>query len=391
MFIACMLGYPSRNAETTTEGDETPMVNPTTALIRELNTLLRLTNTETMIAQTRTSQARDDRTRRELSDNAQQAHQRADQIRSTIRTIGGIPDLLGVALGRVGAVAKTQFEQGQTLTDALLSDLQLEHQLRDRAELVRMLADTAGKREVARLAQRLEKAHTETIEWIRTRLAEVAVGGPSAIQPTPVQAGVGAARRAVAFPARQVAQGLNRSASLVNRLTNRAEQTLETNIEKAQQLKEAAGEIFTAGRDAALERTEEVARAEGATDTAKATRKTRKAVGGLNSDELPISGYDELTAEQAVGRIRTLEKADDVRTILAHESANKARKRVVKTANDQLTAIAEATRDGSSIADLRRDEIIDLTVDELRDRAGKADIAGRSSMSKNELVDALTQ
>ena len=366
------------------------MGNTTTTLIRELNTLLRLTNTETMIAQTRQSQARDAATQRELAGNATQSRQRAQQIQTAIRNLGGIPDVLGVALGRVGALAKTQFEQGQTLSDALLGDLQLEHQLRDRAALVRMLAETAGKRELVRLGDRLEKAHTETIDWIRTRLAEVAIGGPVAIQATPVQAGVGAVRRFAAFPAHQAARGLNRSLSLLRTLTNRAEQSIETNVEKAQQLKEAAGEIFTAGRDAALERTQEVATSEGATSTAKATRATRRNLGALDVDELPIAGYDQLNATTAAQRVRTLTTAEDVRAIRAYEAANKARKSVIKAADEQMTEIADVARNGGSIAQKRHDEIIDLTVEELRERAGDADIPGRSSMSKNELVKALT-
>jgi len=378
------------------------MTNTTTTLIRELNTLLRLTNTETMIAQTRQSQARDKATQRELADNAKESMERAAQLRDAIRTLGGIPDVLGIALGRVGALAKTQFEQGQLLTDALLGDLQLEHQLRDRAAFVRMLAETAGKRELARLGERLESAHTETIDWIRTRLAEVAVGSPPAIQPTPVQATVGAVRRFAAFPLHQAAVGVNRSVQLVNRLSNRAEETLETgidraqqrlenNIDKGKQLAEAAGEILGAGRDAALERTEDVAREEGAGRTAKAARTTRRNIGALNADELPIRGYDNLTAEQAKGRIERLEDSTDVRAILAYEEANKGRKSVIKAANEQLTEIAEVAKNGGSIRANRRAEIIDLTVEELRDRAGKADIEGRSSMSKDELVAALSK
>jgi bacterioferritin (cytochrome b1) len=376
------------------------MTNTTTTLIRELNTLLRLTNTETTIAQTRQSQARDTATRRELAGNAKDALQRAQQLREAIRKLGGVPDVLGIALGRAGALAKTQLEQGQLLTDALLGDLQLEHQLRDRAAFVRMLAETAGNRDIARLGERLEKSHTETIEWIRTRLAEVAVGSPVAIQPTPVQAAVGAVRRVAAFPARQAAVGVNRSVQLVSRLSSRAESTLETGIDRAQerietnldkgrQLAEAAGEILGAGRDAALERTEDVARDEGARRTAKAARTTRRKTGALNADELPIRGYDELNADQATDRIERLEDATDVRAVLAYEQANKGRKSVVKAANAQLTRIADVAKNGGSIRANRREEMIDLTVDELRDRAAKADIEGRSSMSKDELVSAL--
>ncbi|MBW3628122.1 MAG: hypothetical protein KY464_02380, partial [Gemmatimonadetes bacterium] len=89
--------------------------------------------------------------------------------------------------------------------------------------------ENGGTPEVVRLAERLEKAHTETIGWIRTRLAEVAIGGPVALQPTPLQAGVGAVRRFAAFPAHQAAQGINRSLTLLSQLTNRAEATIESN------------------------------------------------------------------------------------------------------------------------------------------------------------------
>ena len=367
------------------------MGTPTQKLTRELNLLLRLTKAESTIATIRQAQARDKGTQRELADNAKDAEQRADQIRSTITKLGGVPDALGVALGRFTAFTKTQIEQGQTFTDALLGDLQLEHQLRDRAQLVRMLADSAGKRDIVRLAERLERSHTETIEWIRTRLAEVAVGGPVALRPTPIQTGVGAVRRFASFPVEQAAKGLNRSFKAVGNLTNRAEKTLETNVDKAVQLKDAAGEILGAGRDAALERTEDVARSEGATRTAKAARKTRRTTGSLNADELPIAKYDELSADRASDRVRKLDDAGDVRAILAYEQQHKARKTVVKACEDQLTAIAEAVRKGEDLASNRRDEIIDLTVEELRDRASEADISGRSSMSKDELVAALSK
>ena len=367
------------------------MGNTTQKLTRELNLLLRLTKAEATIATVRQAQARDAGTQRELADNAKDAQQRADQIRSTISKLGGVPDALGVALGRFGAFAKTQVEQGQTFTDALLGDLQLEHQLRDRAQLVRMLADAAGKREVVRLAERLERSHTETIEWIRTRLAEVAVGGPVALRPTPIQVGVGAVRRFASFPVQQTAKGLNRSFTAFGNLTNRAEKTLETNVEKAVQLKDAAEEILGAGRDAALERTEEVARSEGAGRTAKAVRKTRRATGTLNNDELPIRNYDSLSADRAADRINKLDDASDVRAIRAYEEQNKARKTVIKAADDQLTAIADAVRKGESLAANSREEIIDLTVEELRVRASDAYITGRSSMSKYELVKALTK
>lgn len=183
------------------------MAISTSQLLSELNTLLRLTQTEAVIASTRVAQASSPAIARELSRNAEEARRRTRQLSDAIRDLGGVPNVVAAAVGRVGALAKTQLEQGQTLTDALLGDLALEHELRDRAHLLKLLAESASNQKLARLAQRIVDDHAETIGWIQTRLAEVAVGGPAAIRPTPVQATVGVVRRLASLPVRQAAAG----------------------------------------------------------------------------------------------------------------------------------------------------------------------------------------
>jgi hypothetical protein len=88
-------------------------------LLRQLNALLRLTQTEIMVAETRRGQARTPAVQRELAENADKARQRSELLGDAIRTLGGVPDVLGVTAGRMAATAKATAEQGQDLVDAL--------------------------------------------------------------------------------------------------------------------------------------------------------------------------------------------------------------------------------------------------------------------------------
>lgn len=382
------------------------MPKNTAALISELNALLRMTNTETAIAETRRAQAGSEAIERELARNAERSRERASLIAAAIRELGGLPNFVGAAAGRVGAFAKSQLEQGQDLSQALLGDLALEQQLYARARFLKVLAEAAGERNVTRVAERLERAHAETVKWLEIRLAEVGVGGPPAIRPTPVQTAVGFARKAATLPLRGAAIGVNRSLTGMQKLRKTAVETLDEQLDRVGELAEAASEIYTAGRNASLKRAERVAAKDGATKTAKAIHSTRGAIGGLDSAELPIVGYDQLNVTQAVESIRSLTDADDVRSILAYEEAHDARSRVVSAAQAQLGAIArDALEDGNTTAArstkparstrstnaARKQRLSKLTVDELRDKATKADIEGRSSMSKDELVGALAK
>jgi len=383
------------------------MPSNVTSLIAELNTLLRLTNNETAIAETRRAQAGSEAIAKELARNADKSRERARLIATAIRELGGLPNLLGAAAGRFGALAKTQLEQGVDLSEALLSDLALEQQLYARARFVKVLAEAANHRNVIRVAERLERAHAETIEWLEIRLAEIAVGGPPAIRPTPVQSVVGAARKAAVLPLRGAATGVNRSISTLQRVRETAAETLEEQLEKAGELREAAAEIYTAGRNASLKRAERVAADDGAGNAAKAIHSARGAAGALDESELPIRNYDTLNATQAAAKIKSLDSADDVRAILGYEQAHGARSSVISAAQAQLGAIARDVLDDRNTKSAtkkatrssgrkqtpaqRRAKLADLTVEELRDKAAKADVEGRSSMSKDELVGALAK
>ena len=101
-----------------------------------------------------------------------------------IKDMGGVPDLLAPVFGRVAAVVKATAEQVAPLDEALLSDLSLEHQLLDRARYIKVLAETAEEPRVLRLAERLITAHSATVEWLSTVLAEEALGGPAALRAT---------------------------------------------------------------------------------------------------------------------------------------------------------------------------------------------------------------
>ena len=175
-----------------------------TDLLAQLNALLRLTNTEIMIAETRRAQATRADIERELATNADKGRERARMLADSIRQLGGVPDVVGVAAGRLAATAKAAAEQGQAFIDAVLGDLALEHELLDRTRLATMIADQLELRAPRRTLERLERAHTETIEWLMTRLAEVAAGGPAALRPTPMQSVVGFGRRLSTMPSAPV-------------------------------------------------------------------------------------------------------------------------------------------------------------------------------------------
>jgi hypothetical protein len=53
-------------------------------------------------------------------------------------------------------------------------------------------------------------AHSATVDWLTTVLAEDALGGPAALRRTPVQAATGAAVRLVYIPMSWSARGLDR-------------------------------------------------------------------------------------------------------------------------------------------------------------------------------------
>jgi len=307
-----------------------------TDLLAQLNALLRLTNTEIMIAETRRAQATRPEIERELATNADMGRQRAELLATSIRQLDGVPDVVGAAAGRVAASLKAAVEQGQDLTDAVLGDLALEHELLNRTKLATMMAEHLELRQALRTLERLERAHSETIEWLTIRLAEVATGGPAALRPTVVQSFVGLSRRLSTLPARNVAGTVNRSIDGANRIGRQTADAARTNTRRVRELIDAAGDIWTAGRDAGLKRTEEIAADRGDTEQAHTVNRRRRQLGAVEPAELPIRGYDALRADEASARITRLTDVDDVRTILAYESAHKARKSVIAAARDRV-------------------------------------------------------
>src|SRR3712207_1147110 len=186
-----------------------------TKIVNQLRALVLLTHTEEQVARTRTSQARTDAARRELTQNADNAAARSLEITEQLRALGGVPDVVTPVVGRLSATLKAAFEQATSVEEALLQDLQLEHNLLDRATYLKVLADTAGQTKVKALAERLITAHEATVEWLTVVLAEEALGGPAALVATPFQKVAGSAARAVNAPVRFVANTVNKAVDTV--------------------------------------------------------------------------------------------------------------------------------------------------------------------------------
>ncbi|WP_327115890.1 ferritin-like domain-containing protein [Nocardia sp. NBC_01730] len=309
----------------------------TTTLLAQLRAVLDLTNTEIQIAETRIAQARTEAVRRELSANADNARARAEAVEAAIRELGGVPELIGPFLGRAAAVVKAMVEQAQPFDEALLGDLTLEHQLLDRARYIKALATTTRQTDVVTLAERLITAHSATVDWLTTVLAEDALGGPAALRRTPFQAATGTAVKLVNIPVTWSARGLDRALDTV-RATPPA---LGELLAQGAHAGGVAVRTLTASRDAALETAEQVTRREGADTAADALHSIRTATGVLEPGELPIDDYDDLNVTQAVAVVKELTEPADIRAIVAYEEANKNRHGVVSAAQTRLAAIAQ--------------------------------------------------
>ncbi|GAB2665350.1 ferritin-like domain-containing protein [Nocardia goodfellowii] len=308
----------------------------THTLLAQLRALRDLTNTEIQIAETRIAQARTEAVQRELTENADNARARAEAIEAAIRDLGGVPAVIGPFLGRLAAAVKAMAEQAQPFDEALLGDLALEHQLLDRARYLKALAVSAKESDIAALADRLINAHSATVEWLSTVLAEDALGGPAALRRTPLQAATGTAVKLVNVPVSWSARGLDRALDTFRSAPPALGELLERGVRAG----DVTVKTLTASRDAALETAERVTRREGAGGTADALHSVRTATGILEPEELPIGDYDELNVNQSVAAIKELTNPADVRAILAYEEANKNRQSVVSAAQTRLAAIA---------------------------------------------------
>jgi hypothetical protein len=313
----------------------------TDTIVTQLRALEQLTNTEVQIARVRVGQARTDAVRRELRQNGDNAVRRAARISDQLRALDAVPDVVTPALGRVLALVKGTVEQAQPIDEALFGDLTLEHQLLDRARYVRVLAQRAALPAVEKLAEDLVTAHTATVDWLTTVLAEEALGGPPALTPTPLQRVAGGVSRAVVLPTRFAVEGVNRAVQTVYRTGENARGTVEDVAGRVMQFGTGTREVAAAGRDAAMQRAERVAHRDGADSVAGAVHEARADLGNLNASELPILHYEEMTAQHAIAAIRELTDPDQLNTVIAFEERHKNRSGVISAAQTRHAAIAK--------------------------------------------------
>ena len=295
-------------------------------LLSELRDLLRLTAFEQAIATVRRTQAASTPIADELAANARKAGERLALLSGSVRQLGGVPDLVGPLVGRAGALLQTQLNQVQTLQGALLGDLALEHSLRERARYARTLAVTLGESSVIPVLDRLDAAHTETIEWLETRLAEVGATGTSALRATPVQALVGQVRRVYGAPFAVVASGVNRLGGLLTRGAQAAPDVLSQAVDTVEQ---AAATTKDTVQDQVVDLTDRAAAA-----TGRAARTAGSA------------------AEQAAGTVaQGTQDAANTLTDTAQDAAEavtgtaeRAAQTVTDTAQDAAGTVGEAAR-----------------------------------------------
>jgi ferritin-like metal-binding protein YciE len=283
-------------------------------LLSELQDLLRLTAFEQTIANVRRSQAASTDVAEELSANAEKAGERRQLLADAVRQAGGVPDVVGAALGKAGAFVQTQVNQVQTLQGALLGDLALEHSLRERARYARTLAESLGYSQVIPVLDRLETAHTATIEWLETRLAEVGRTGTSALRATPVQAAITATRRTVGVPFAVVAGTVNRVSTLLAGGTRKAASTASAAVDSAASSVEAA--------------VEDAAQQTGQPQVVDLT--------GIDPEQEPFAAYSTLTGDSVIRHVGDSDDVQHLREVLAYEQAHKARKGVVQAVETRL-------------------------------------------------------
>ena len=360
-------------------------------LLSELRDLLRLTAFEQVIATVRRTQAASTPVADELAANARKAGERLTLLSGSVRQLGGVPDVVGPLVGRVGALLQTQLNQVQTLQGALLGDLALEHSLRDRARYARTLAVTLGESSIIPVLDRLDRAHGETIGWLEQRLAEVGATGTSALRPTPVQAVVGSVRRLYGVPLGLAAAGVNRLGGLLTRagqaapdaVADTAEQARDTVIDltgragdaaqqaaqtvggAAQDTAQAAGSAAQTVADTAADVAQSAvdttaSAAQTAADTAAGAAETvadttasaaeqvadaaqdvaEQAAPQPDPDKHPFAGYERLGGDSIIRHVNDTEDVRELRQLLAFEQAHKARKGVVGAARSRLSDLA---------------------------------------------------
>ncbi|MGY1726818.1 ferritin-like domain-containing protein [Geodermatophilus sp. SYSU D01062] len=315
--------------------------NENAKIVNQLRALVLLSQTEEQIARTRVLQARTDAVRRELTQNADNAAERTRLTTAVLRDLGGVPDVVTPALGRLAALLKATFEQAAPIEEALLQDLTLEHQLLDRALYLKVLGQKAGLEEVVRLAEGLVTAHEATVDWLRVVLAEEALGGPAALRPTPFQQVAGAASRAVVAPYRFVANRVNGALDTAEQRRQKMGEELGQAADRASGLAGAVRETLGAGRSAALRRAERVAGREGNREAADAARAAREELGDVSADELPVKGFDSMSTPDAAEAAKALRDPRQINVLIRYEETHKNRPDVISAAQVALAAVAK--------------------------------------------------
>jgi hypothetical protein len=338
-------GAPVGMANSTTALPTAPETAATDTVVGQLRALEQLTRTEAQIARVRLPQARTDAVRRELQQNGDNAVRRARRIEEALHDLDAVPDIVTPAIGRILALVKSALEQAQPIDEALLGDLAVEHQLLDRARYLRVLAQRAALGSVERLADDLVTAHTATVDWLTTVIAEEALGGPAALTPTPLQRLAGGVAHAVGLPTRFAAEQVNRAVHTVYRTGEEAKEAVEDLAGSARRLGSDTREVASAGRDATLQQAERVARREGADTVAGAVHETRAEMGTLAASELPIKHYEEMAPQNAIAAIRELTDPDDLRAVIAFEEAHKNRTGVIDAAQSHYAAVTKERTD----------------------------------------------
>ena len=322
-------------------------------LITQLNLLLRLTATEAATARARLLQATTNDTRKELTENARNCDRRQRAIRQAVLDLGGAPDVVGIALGKAATAVKAPLEQTVPMTEVLLTDLALEHQLFDRARLVKVLAQDADADELVALAERLEDAHGNTIEWLFTVLAETAIGGPAALAPTGLQTAATTARHAATLAGSIAFTGLNKFVATTGQVTDRVTDrvadrvqgsaaTVTSQVGRLNGLAGSAKKIARVGRDASLAETERQAAKDFGAQAAGSVRDVREALGAVDGADLPIKNYDRLTAKDAIAALNRLRSVDQVKVVLAYEQSNKGRQGIATAARKRISELAKS-------------------------------------------------
>jgi hypothetical protein len=304
----------------------------TATLITQLRVLAQLTRAEAHVARSRVVQASTDDVRDDLRRNAADADARAARISSLLHELGALPDPVTPLVGRVASLVRGALEQAQPLDEALLGDLVLEHQLRDRARYVAVLAAAADLAAVHELAHDLEAAHTETVEWLEGVLAALA-GGQAALQASPLQRLAAQFTRAANTPARSTLGGATATAAL---FVERAVGTVAG----------AAGEV---GRELTetAEHSGGGAVQPGAADTAAAAGLPRHLADAGDPEAAvdpepttsPIPDFADLPAHAAVAALRTLDDPRDVAATLRFEQEHGNRPGVVAAARLRSAAL----------------------------------------------------